>query len=70
MSLNAGAIKLKTSLKKLYLRWDESESHWNDAARRDFEQEVLSPLQDQVLSTLQGIGVLAEIIDKAERDCS
>ena len=70
MSLSTGSTKLKSSFKKLKQIFEETESEWNDSTRKQFEEDVLSLLKDQVMNALQGIDKLAEVIDRAERDCN
>ena len=67
--LVSGAGKLAESLKTLRFHWDEAKEVWHDAASRDFEEKRLEPLEPIVRLTLDAISRLAEVLDRAQREC-
>lgn len=70
MSLDSGPLKLKSAMKKLRLNWDELEARWNDKVRQEFEEAHLEPIEYQVTATLRAMDRLAEVLRRAEQDCS
>lgn len=70
MSLDSGPLKLKSAMKKLRINWDELEAQWNDKVRKEFEETHLDPIEYQVTATLRAMDRLAEILRRAEQDCT
>jgi hypothetical protein len=68
--MSEGATKLNYAIKTLRRRWDDIESHWQDAVRADFEAKHIDPLITQVSATIRGMNQLDETIQKMRRDCS
>ena len=67
--LNSGSARLHVALKNLLLRWEQTKEVWTDQTSRTFEEEHLVPIEPQVKTTLETIGRLAEVLDKAQREC-
>ncbi len=67
--LISGAGKLAESLKTLKFHWEETKEVWHDAASREFEEKRLEPLEPIVRLTLDAISRLAEVLDRAQREC-
>jgi hypothetical protein len=57
-------------MKNLLAKWDETEAHWRDQVRHDFEDRHIEPLHSQVSTTLRGMAKLAEVLSRVRRDCS
>lgn len=68
--LSTGASKLALALKQLGIKWEQAGDTWNDATAKQFHEEFLVPLTPEVKQTLEAIGRLAEVLDRAERDVS
>lgn len=68
--LNAGQTKLSHAMRTLREKWADFEGHWKDRVRQEFEEKHLAELQERVRATLDAMDRLAEVIDRAERDCS
>lgn len=66
--LSSGAAKLALALKHLGIKWEQAADTWSDATAKQFHEEHLVPLTPEVKQTLEAIGRLAEILDRAERD--
>ncbi len=69
MSMGVGQIKLRDAYKQLKFSFEQVKEHWNDQARRDFENEFLAGLESKVLTAIGGIGRLQEVSSQAEREC-
>jgi hypothetical protein len=68
--LVTGAAKLSGALKNLYLHWDETKDQWQDAACRRFEEDHLAQLEPKVHLTLDAVARLAEVLERAQRECN
>jgi hypothetical protein len=68
--LVTGGQKLSEALKNLQLHWEATKEHWQDAASRRFEEQHLITLEPKVHLTLDAIARLAEVMERAQRECS
>ncbi len=68
--LSSGASKLANALKQMNLKWDAATETWNDARAKAFHKEHVEPLLPSVKETLDALGRLAEVLDRAARDVS
>ena len=68
--LCSGASKLANAFKQMHLKWDAASETWRDARCRAFHKEAIEPLTPAVKETLDGLGRLAEVLDRAIRDVS
>jgi uncharacterized protein YukE len=68
--LSSGASKLANALKQINLKWDAATETWNDGRAKAFHKENLEPLLPSVKETLDALGRLAEVLDRAARDVS
>ncbi|MFM7245472.1 MAG: hypothetical protein ACKO40_15045 [Planctomycetaceae bacterium] len=68
--LSSGASKLANALKQLHIKWDSAAEAWHDARAKAFHKENVEPLTPAVKETLDGLGRLAEVLDRAIRDVS
>jgi hypothetical protein len=66
----AGATRLKQTTRALRDQWLVTEETWGDAVRQRFEERYLAPLEPAVDSAINGLQVMAEVIEKVRRDCS
>jgi hypothetical protein len=69
VSVAAGVMKLNTAMKTLLGRWDEVGDDWDDAVRRDFEENYLEPLRAQTQATVREMERLGEVLRNARRHC-
>ena len=66
----AGAAgKLELSLKTFRTAFATVDPQWTDAARRDFEETHLAPMEPSVRNMLDAITRLAAVFEAAERQC-
>ena len=63
------AIRLKRAYDLLQERWEATQSEWNDATSRGFEQEYLEPLRPHVALALASAQRIAEAMGRAEDEC-
>lgn len=68
--LSSGASKLANALKQINLKWEQATETWHDARAKSFHKENIEPLLPNVKDTLDALGRLAEVLDRAARDVS
>lgn len=68
--LSSGASKLANALKQINLKWDSATETWHDARAKAFHKDHVEPLLPGVKDTLDALGRLAEVLDRAARDVS
>lgn len=68
--LSSGASKLANALKQINLKWDSATDGWHDARAKAFHKDHVEPLLPSVKETLDALGRLAEVLDRAARDVS
>jgi hypothetical protein len=68
--LSSGASKLANALKQLHIKWDSATDAWHDTRAKAFHKDSVEPLTPAVKETLDGLGRLAEVLDRAIRDVS
>jgi uncharacterized protein YukE len=66
--LATGTGRIQRAAARLKDRWNATQDHWNDQARRDFQKNYLQPLAPQLTLVLAAIHELNEILQQAERD--
>jgi hypothetical protein len=69
VDLSASAAKLELSLKTFRATFSGVDPHWTDAARRDFQETYLEPMEPKVRSMVQAITRLAGVLAGAAREC-
>lgn len=69
MSVTTGTMDLTTALKDLRVRWDQATLVWNDAVRREFEEQFWEPLVERTVATLRAMDRLAPVLMKLRQDC-
>jgi hypothetical protein len=67
---SAGSVRLRESLRTLRVKWEESQTDWNDAVRREFEERYLEPLDPRVVATANSMANLLQVLAKVQQDCS
>jgi uncharacterized protein YukE len=68
--LHAGAGKLEQALKLFRTTFTSVEQQWTDAARREFQETYVAPMEPNVSNFLDAVSRLAEVLAAAERDCN
>ena len=67
--LTTGATKLYEATKALQAAQSAVASQWDDKTSHDFQEEYLAPLEPRVRRTLEAVRRLAEVLEKARREC-
>ncbi len=67
--LNTGMGRLNQAFAHLKEKWAEAKTHWHDEASRQFEEQHLRPIPTQLQLTVAAVNRLAEVLEKAEREC-
>ena len=70
MSLSAGSAKLSFALKTLRAHWDMVQLQWKDDVRREFDENYLQPLEQEIMATLNATNLLSQVLLKAQQECS
>ena len=65
----SAAGKIELAMKTVRTTLGAVDPQWTDAARRDFQQTHLAPMEPTVRNMLQAIARLGEAIAAAERQC-
>lgn len=68
--LTSGAAQLRDGLEKLEEHWSDVRERWDDASSRNVEENHLRPLAKEVASALVVVQQLAEVLSRAERECT
>ena len=68
--LSSGASKLANALKQLNIKWESAKDTWRDSRAKAFQKDNVEPLLPAVKETLDAVGRLAEVLDRAARDVS
>jgi hypothetical protein len=68
--LSSGASKLANAIKQLNIKWEAASEGWHDVRSKSFHKEAIEPLTPSVKETLDSLGRLAEVLDRAIRDVS
>ena len=64
------AGRLEDAMNRLEKIWMETRELWTDSVSQTVEDEYLVPLHGETRSMLDAISRLAEVMGKAERECS
>lgn len=67
--LTSGAAKMGLALDSLMAISVDTEQYWNDAARSQFQETYIEPLDPKVKALLDAIRRLAEVLGNADRQC-
>ena len=65
--LQSSANQLQRTTKILKESWDETQSHWDDGARRAFEEEFLHSVIPNTQLVMAAIRQMAEVFANAEK---
>jgi len=69
MTPGAGRGKLYLSLKELRRRWELTEPGWQDVVRQQFEDKLLTPLDEHTAAALRGIDRLTQVLVQMRQEC-
>jgi len=68
--LTLGSAKLEEAWETLELRWQTTKELWSDSVSRHFEENHLAALQPRVMAALAAMRLLAQVLARAEQECS
>ena len=67
-SFQSGSGHLQEAMDKLRRRWADVCEHWDDANRRELEENHLAPLFHEATALLPSIGQISETVAAAVRE--
>jgi hypothetical protein len=62
--------QLTKATKKLLLKWDDANEHWDDTVSRSIEKKHIDPLRASVRSAIAAMDNMGELLARAEQECS
>lgn len=68
--LSTGPARLHEALDTLRVRWQATAELWTDAVSQQFEQDHLAPLHPQLTFTIDRMRRLAQMLSKAQEECT
>ncbi len=68
--LSGGAARLSDSIDLLRKAWADAATRWDDHTSRRFFEDHVEPLEPTTRRALYAIHRLAEVLSRAERECS
>jgi hypothetical protein len=69
VNFGAGTGKLSFALKTLRACWDSTQGEWSDDVRQDFEENHLTPIEQELLAAVNATSNLAQTLTKALQEC-
>lgn len=69
MKTDGARGRLYDALQTVQNRWFDTEPHWTDQVRRDFEDKVVEPMSIFTADALRAIDRLTQIFIQAKREC-
>jgi hypothetical protein len=69
MSTLGSSANLSSALKELIARSRETEVHWHDAKRQEFQRHYLEQLPHDVARAISVIEEIDALLKKVRRDC-
>ena len=70
MKTDAGRGRLYDALQVIRRRWDETEPHWTDQVRLEFEEKTWTPLLQLAEDFLRALDRLNQIFTQARTECT
>jgi hypothetical protein len=61
--------RLMHASRTLRLRWEQTQTQWNDQVMRDFERRHLEPFEPKLTTAVRAIERLAELLTRVEHEC-
>ncbi len=69
MKTDAGRGRLHDALQTIRRRWDETEPHWTDQVRQEFEEKTWTPLLLLTEDVLRALDRLNLVFRQARTEC-
>ena len=64
------AARLQDAITRLEHAWQQTKEHWSDPVSQIVEEDYLVPIHNQVSVILDSVNKTAEVMGRAERECS
>ena len=69
MGVYEGRGQLGKLMKQLMGQWMETKGYWDDAVSREFEEQHLQPIEQDLKSALAAMDHMAVVLQQVRRDC-
>ena len=69
MGVYEGRGQLSKALKQLMLRWTETNSYWDDAASKHFEEKFIHSMEVDLRNAVGAMDHMAAVLAQVRRDC-
>ena len=69
MSLQSNRSRLSGLSKELSRSWQETQDHWRDQKRREFDETYMRPLFDSIENAVAAMDDLDKVLKKIRQDC-
>ncbi len=69
-SYTSAAAQLADASDKLEISWARTQDDWNDGNSRNFEENHLKPVLQEIKIALQAIQNFSNVLIQAKRNCS
>lgn len=69
-NLQSAAGRIQEALEDLQVAWAATREHWDDQPARDFEEQVLAVISQEVSTAFPALGQLTQSFQAAGRACS
>jgi hypothetical protein len=61
--------QLAKAMKELIMRWNEAKMDWDDVSAKQFEANVLEPLQMDAKNAAAAMDSAADVLQQVRREC-
>ncbi len=69
MSAQVAKANLVDALKALHERWARAKTMWDDKAAKDFQRQVIEPIEPRVRAAIKGFDHVTELVAQVRREC-
>lgn len=69
MSIAVAKTNLTDAYRKLRIAWDRAKEQWNDQAARDFEAEIIDPIEARIRTAIKGVDHVWELTHRVKAEC-
>lgn len=70
MGMHEGRAQLAEAMKQLHRRWLDAQFSWNDSRSKDFQENVLQPLEKDIRAALGAMDQMAALLSRIQQDCT
>ena len=69
MSLHSNRARLSGLSKELNRSWQETQTHWRDQKRNEFDETYIRPLFESIENAIVAMEDLDKVLKKIRQDC-